>query len=275
MIISNLTSNLMQNLFGSLMGTNLILPIIDSSLVSHRMAFGDGFTKSDLMDVDGSDFVTKMISVNGTNADADQSTQTRKPQYIENRLNGFPAIKYDGVNDFMASSGSAAGIADGTEFTMFFVTKSLDTSSGGTYTNSLVSFTAGLGNDNFRISLTPLNSLSPDVMLLTTKSSGQGKVDRFSNEGGFYNVTTVITVVQSSGNPPDVYKNGSLLTWDFTPTNVDLVSIANYSIGTEYDNNIPTDFYNGDVGEDILYNRALSTDERQSVENYLSSKWGT
>ncbi len=34
-------------------------------------------------------------------------------------------------------------------------------------------------------------------------------------------------------------------------------------------------FYNGDVAEVVIYNRALSDAERVQVENYLQAKWGT
>jgi hypothetical protein len=33
-------------------------------------------------------------------------------------------------------------------------------------------------------------------------------------------------------------------------------------------------YYDGDIGEIIIFDRALKTEERQSIEKYLGQKWG-
>jgi Glycine rich protein len=50
-------------------------------------------------------------------------------------------------------------------------------------------------------------------------------------------------------------------------------SINRYTIGNRGDNS--GELWQGYVGEVIVYSRALSVAERQSVESYLSTKWGT
>ena len=35
-----------------------------------------------------------------------------------------------------------------------------------------------------------------------------------------------------------------------------------------------TSFYNGEIAEIIIYNRALKVDERNDIQNYLSKKYG-
>jgi hypothetical protein len=39
--------------------------------------------------------------------------------------------------------------------------------------------------------------------------------------------------------------------------------------------NVPNTLYDGLMGEAMIYNRVLSTVERQQVEAYLKTKWGT
>lgn len=39
-------------------------------------------------------------------------------------------------------------------------------------------------------------------------------------------------------------------------------------------NPVPSDYYQGDLGEMIIYNKNLTTTERQQVEGYLAWKWG-
>ena len=37
---------------------------------------------------------------------------------------------------------------------------------------------------------------------------------------------------------------------------------------------VSSQYWNGDIAEIIVFNRALKTEERQAVEKYLGQKWG-
>ena len=53
-----------------------------------------GLTHQDTLDIAWPD-------TSGNNNDASQFTPAYRPFYIENAINGFPAIQFDGVNDFL------------------------------------------------------------------------------------------------------------------------------------------------------------------------------
>lgn len=48
---------------------------------------------------------------------------------------------------------------------------------------------------------------------------------------------------------------------------------ASTAINNTIGRTAPGEFLIGSIGEIIIYDRALSTEERKSVENYLSKKW--
>jgi hypothetical protein len=78
----------------------------------------------------------------------------------------------------------------------------------------------------------------------------------------------VIMAVISSGSQL-IFRNGtqqSSNTRSLTSATSDALLIGKWSGGTE--------FYQGDLGEMIVYSRNLGSNERQQVEGYLAWKWG-
>ncbi|MDY0169807.1 MAG: autotransporter-associated beta strand repeat-containing protein [Thermoguttaceae bacterium] len=64
-----------------------------------------------------------------------------------------------------------------------------------------------------------------------------------------------------------IYRNGALL--GTRTTNLPFSTADNGRIGSGYG----TEWFHGDLGEILIYNRALSATERQQVESYLMSRW--
>jgi hypothetical protein len=68
-----------------------------------------------------------------------------------------------------------------------------------------------------------------------------------------------------------IYLNGALVASDTNSTNI--ISAVNLALG-RLNAETPTRFFNGFMGEYIVYNGALATGQRQQVESYLAWKWG-
>lgn len=94
------------------------------------------------------------------------------------------------------------------------------------------------------------------------------------NDGAWHDIAATTTGWQlltyhfTSGGNGVIYKNGSSLgSAAYTATNIggNVGLFADYGGGS----NIMT----GDAGEFLLYNSALSSADRQSVETYLNNKW--
>ena len=82
------------------------------------------------------------------------------------------------------------------------------------------------------------------------------------------NVPTLLTTVVT-GTSNFVFLNGTGATPVATTGNFNIV---NYLIGGAL-GETGTQLLNGDVGEVLLYNIALTTLQRQQVEGYLAWKW--
>lgn len=69
-----------------------------------------------------------------------------------------------------------------------------------------------------------------------------------------------------------LYRNGNLVGTSVINSGLDDVASDNGYIGRTYGGG---DNFFGYIGEVIIYNRYLTTEERKAVESYLDKKWGT
>jgi len=83
---------------------------------------------------------------------------------------------------------------------------------------------------------------------------------------GAFNI--IMAVIQSGSQ--QIFKNGTLQS-----SNTQTIGIVGNSTSLNIGSfNNASEFYEGDLGEMIVYNRALNTIERQQIEAYLAWKWG-
>jgi prepilin-type N-terminal cleavage/methylation domain-containing protein len=191
----------------------------------------------------------------------EQSTASARPLYVEDVLNGLPALRFDGSNDFMFEL-SNNNLIFSDEVTVFAV---YDT------TNS--------ANDDIivtQVSCSP--ALDRHGYSLSTRTTPGGSRMYLYNAGG---ITTPDVTAAADDVYINIFKydNGSV---SFQQNNTNAISSNSMTappngdlyIGAGQQSPCGTNFYGSvDIGEIIIFKRALDADEISGVVNYLSKKW--
>jgi hypothetical protein len=183
--------------------------------------------------------------ISGNGRHATQSNSSFRPSIATNALNGRQVRRFDGSNDSLTT----ASFSISQPYTSFCVFISTDIVTaqialrGGSDVEAGVNIIVHRGATAFSginagTAFLPLAS-SPNWQILGTTGNG-------SNSFVFRNGT-----VSSSGNAGANAING--------------VGVGISRVGT--------DFLNGDIAEILIFPTALSTEDRQKVEQYLSTKY--
>lgn len=210
-------------------------------------------------------------------------TTTARPLYKNNIINGLPAVLFDGTNDFMTSA-NFPNIITGAS-TVFIVAKLPSTLASRPIFSKRPSAAFG--------------SSAPNIQLSTHATAATGwqycDAAATATDGTTCNYTAATTSVATSGNyvvslvytansatgsgtstasgfnffQDGVGKGYGATTGGTTPN---LSVTASLFLGK--DGTSSPAFYNGYLGELIIFDRALKKEERQSIEAYLGKKWG-
>lgn len=186
---------------------------------------------------------------------------TAKPAFTTNVFNnGIPSVRFDGSDDFMDFDGS---VITKTNYTIFMVVKALNSS------------------DNTFVGSHPASYGTNLALILSyTDSSANFLFDQYSNDlycvGCFTTKTvldaTIHTARMSTTDGKGYWKNGGTSADASSSDSADKVELISYSNASLARSN--NTYYNVDIAEIIMFSRALKTEERQSVESYLSQKYG-
>jgi len=181
---------------------------------------------------------------------------TGSPIYTASAINGRNAIAFNGSTAITGTSGSAMNA--GPSLTCFAV----GTMSNGVHPYGRLFSVVGVGPED-------RNADSANVIGV---AAGAQAVFTYRNFGtlGQANVTYGVPFLACTcfdGLGTNImYVNGTAGTSGSTSGNFGYTS---YSVGQG-----STSYWKGFIGEVILYNGALSTQNRQTVEGYLAQKWG-
>jgi len=205
--------------------------------------------------------VSQWSDLSGNNNHATQTVLTKQPIYVADGFNnGKPCIR--GVasrSDHLINPNINVGINGTTGATIFTVYNHYLASTGGAYALS----------DN-------LTSVNRGFALFTWNGTAYSKGPLgFSDITFKYTINTNMITSQRWGSNAEtidrhkfwhygVLQGANNPVWDTRLYN-------KFIIFALTSNNYPT---NSDIAEYIIFNRALSDADRQSIENYLMSKWG-
>ena len=181
-----------------------------------------------------------------------QTTSGREPLYIKNGINNLPSIRFAGTNDSLVDTGKESDLDIATP-TMFLVS-----SGSGTYTAKNQS----PNSNSARKLQTTQNAFI---------SGANGSDVSFTYPSGATKTDVHIRVLVSKSNTDHImYIDG---TQKITSSIMyhDQFNDAAFRIGSAFTDTAEN--LTGDIGEVIIFNRALSTFEVEQIMNYLSKKW--
>lgn len=184
--------------------------------------------------------------------DAQQLMLAAQPTLIEGAINGLPAVRFDGVDDCLHLSSSMLNTAG----TLFCVSKKNDDGTLGT----VVLFASGLSL---------YQNLGPGWGVFADADVCYGPM------GSDYKLTTALIRAANDIDLVESGDGGSLINstdgvafgHDYEISTIGASQSA--AIGAEFAEH----YLSGDVAELIFFDRALSTEEREAVEDYLMSKY--
>jgi len=204
------------------------------------------------------DSVTQWDDLSGEGNHATQTTEANRPTYKTGVLDGKPVVRFDGSNDHLLVS-SFSHLNEKSGATIIFMYKHADTHSGQYLIwadgNILIDAVNDFGNptgwNNFRVRWNLGGTWRNDhIAAISTQEWQQ-------------------VVITFDGGETKFYTDGNIVyTGSDTQTSIS-ASSPNYMLGGRAAGR----YFDGDIAEILIYDRALSGSEREQVEQYLGEKW--
>ena len=205
----------------------------------------------------------------GNNRLASQPDSSKQPTYRTEGVNGHPYVRFNGSDEFMEVAFSA--FLNTEEFTVFTVAKHGATGGDQPIFSSIEGTTGGGDAAGYALVHDASNKDASAIWreastddLITSAANSVKNTDAF-----ILTYTMDDTDANAQADTAKLFINGDEKV--SKTSGVDYVpnTAANLKIGV-----MNTDFFQGDIYEILIYNRVLTTSERENVEGYLSYKYG-
>lgn len=198
---------------------------------------------------------------------AQQATPGSRPAYVTSAINGLPALNFDGTDDFLATSGFSLSTVS-----LFVVVTARWT----------VTETAAFAGQNFtskksfgRVGSAGFDYIANDIRGVTDgfNSGTTGPRAIGQQPGGLSNgdVALISTLLGASGTDIRFNRSSIARVSRNDPPSTDSNGFAIGRPGAGY----AAEYWNGRIAEVILFNRVVDNTERNAIEAYLRTKWGT
>ena len=198
-----------------------------------------------------------------------QATVTNKPRYREDGVGGMPYVSFDGVDNYMAIPFNA--FLNSEEFTILAVTRTM----WRTGTLPIISTTNGTpGSSEQGFSLSVETASGKDAIATWNEGATTGSLTTTGSlvpkyNGHIIGYTMDDTTANGQADTVKIFVDGT--EGATATTGVDYVPVS--ATADMYIGRHDSDYFHGGIYEILLYNRVLTTDERQQVEGYLSRKY--
>ncbi len=182
------------------------------------------------------------------------ATSTAKPTYIINNQARLPILKFNGTSNALNLPDATVPYGN-SSYSIFFVSKAYTLHNGGILGSGLSSNNS---SNSFRYASdgTLLNYWWSADVSASSYTAGRLYVLSFIYDNSVTgNRKIYINGVSSAGTDGASAAHGGR-------TNFNTIGVTNGS-----------ELLNGEIGEIIIFERALDTNERTAVQNYLAKKW--
>ena len=243
------------NFVATIAGLQLWLDASDASTLFNATTGGS------LVAADGA--VARWEDKSGNARHATQGTSGSRPIRKTALINSRDAITFDGTNDqlFVPASSVAFGTSN---FEMFIVARSRAPSGS----QGFFVFQDNTSGESPIIRTT----VADNTLTVTFRTTTAGALD-ITDTATYSSNSLVMLGVRRASSTITATKNGSAFGSSAISGSFGATSVTP-GVGAYFDSNsLSAWFLDGEICEIIIYNSALSTTDRNSVESYLMTKW--
>ena len=240
---------------GMAMGTRRRSLLADVGLpVTDGLVLDLDATKLNLSD---NDPVVTWPDESGEGNNATQGTASEQPTYKTGVLNGLPVVRFDGTDDFMvAPNGVISGMSAAAS--VFIVARTLTVQESSIF-RSIPDDPANRFNAHL-----PWTDDSIHFDFGDLNGTGRISVDWGGNTSDFFAWGLMVDT-----NLMEIRRDGLSL-----ESQAESDTFAPGSMELEIGGYESDDVWHGELAQIVVYDRALTTQEREDVEAHLMSKWG-
>ncbi|MBU6338550.1 MAG: type II secretion system GspH family protein [Rickettsiales bacterium] len=191
---------------------------------------------------------------------ATQTTSGNRPTYKTNQINGLPVVQFTSTNsNYLSFDGT--NIAN-SAFTIFVVEQR----------------TANRSNNYFIAGSDSSNNTNLTLGYKTSSSMTTSLVNNYLDYSisSYTTPTPLIHSFTFNFITKSYYINGTIQNSPTTGGSAYNIAQATTSLtaATLGFSTLTSSYYQGNIGEVIIFKKYLGTDDRKAVENYLGKKWG-
>jgi hypothetical protein len=256
----------MQMLFGRNAGAGITSPL-DVDSIFYWFDAGQGVTTNNSK-------VTQWNDLSGNGYNVTQADTSKAPTFqATGGPNSRPALYFDGTNDFLTS---AAHLWESDDLTVFIVARVFNATRN--VQESILR--RGESADNTRQFYFYFQNTATAYRIEFNAFRDGGAANFVAYFGGQKSTTyRTIVITQTGTNTGNtLHLNGTSTTYSrfASGTGNDTIfdnTNSRLDIGAANTQNTIVNFLDGFISEIIVYSRALTTAERQAIENYLNKKY--
>lgn len=231
----------------------------------------DATTGGSLVSADGA--VARWEDKSGNNRHFTQTTSGYRPLRKTAVQSGKDVIRFDGTDDYLVG-GDYLDLSGTNSLTAFVVLKQ---SVGGAGENVVSKYDADsqLREQGWLFQFTSANKLQAVLIYSDSSTVTNATTSSATVSASSFCVLGWKTTAGSASTSTRLYRNGSVIsTTNTSATEATADSNIPVRIGAGEYVGSPWGAFNGDIGEILIYNSALSDTDRAAVESYLMTKWG-